>query len=78
MKEYYIGYSSTKKAYRCYNLRSHNIIEISSVTVDDTKPRKNKVQENEDEEETDDEEKYEDSQKEFLKEDKDKYSINAK
>ena len=62
----FLGYSSTKKEYRCYNLRSHKIIEITNVIVNETKPRKNKVQENED-----DAEKDEDSQKEeFLKKEK--------
>ena len=51
----FLGYSSTKKAYRCYNLRSHKIIESASVIVDDTKPRKIKVQENEDDDEEKDE-----------------------
>ena len=67
----FLGYSSTIKAYKCYNLRSHKILESTSVIVDDTKPRKNKIEENED-----DEEKDEDYQKEeFLKEEKDKDSI---
>ena len=78
-KGIFIGYSSTKKAYRCYNIRSHKIIESASVIVDDTNPRKIKIQDNVDDEETDDEEKDEDSQKEeFLKEDKDKDSIREK
>ena len=58
----FLGYSSPKRAYTCYNIVSHKIIESASVIVDDTKPRKTKIQENEDEE-TDDEEKDEDSQK---------------
>ena len=40
----FFGYSSTEKKYICYNLRSHKIIESTSVIVDDTKPRKNKDQ----------------------------------
>ena len=28
------GYSSTKKAYRCYNLRIHKIVESRDVKVD--------------------------------------------
>ena len=35
----FLGYYSTKKAYICYILRTHKIIESENVTVDDTKPR---------------------------------------
>jgi hypothetical protein len=31
------GYASTKKAYRCYNLRIHKIVESTDVKVDDIK-----------------------------------------
>ena len=50
----FIGYSSSKKAYRCYNLRLHKIVESADVTVDDLKTKKVKHQkitlDNEDEE----------------------------
>ena len=50
----FLGYASTKKAYRCYNLRLHKIVESVDVTVDDLKTKKVKHQEitldNEDEE----------------------------
>ena len=36
----FLGYSSTKKAYRCYNKRLHKIVESVDVKVDDIKPRK--------------------------------------
>ena len=36
----FLGYSSTRKAYICYNLKSHKIIESENVTADDTKPRR--------------------------------------
>ena len=49
-----LGYASTKKAYRCYNLRLHKIVESAYVTVDDLKIKKVKKQNttlvNEDEE----------------------------
>ena len=38
----FLGYSSTKNAYRCYNKRLQKIIEIADVKVDDIKPRKEK------------------------------------
>ena len=41
----FLGYSSTKKAYRCYNFRIHKIVEITDVKVDDLKTRKFKHQE---------------------------------
>ena len=44
----FLGYSSTKKAYKCYNLRLHKIIESENVTVGDTKPRIIQIQESED------------------------------
>ena len=36
----FLGYSSTKKAYRCYNKRLHEILESADVRVDDIKPRR--------------------------------------
>ena len=36
----FLGYSSTKKAYRCYNQRLHKIIESADVRVDDINPRR--------------------------------------
>ena len=44
----FLGYSPTKRAYRCYNLRLHKIIESENVTVDDTKPRRIQIQGSED------------------------------
>jgi hypothetical protein len=32
-----LGYASTKKAYRCYNIRLHKIVESAYVKVDDIK-----------------------------------------
>jgi hypothetical protein len=50
----FLGYASTKKAYRSYNLRLHKIVESVDVTVDDLKTKKVKHQkitlDNEDEE----------------------------
>ena len=33
----FLGYSSTKKAYRFYNKRLHNIVESAYVRIDDIK-----------------------------------------
>ena len=50
----FLGYASIKKAYICYNLRLHKIVESADVTVDDLKTKKVKHQkitlDNEDEE----------------------------
>ena len=51
----FLGYSSTKKEYRCYNLRSHKIIENANASIDDTKPRRIQIQGSVDDEEIDDE-----------------------
>ena len=54
----FLGYSSTKKAYRCYNIILHKIVESVDVTVDDLKTKKVKkqkitpVNENEEDEES--------------------------
>ena len=40
----FLGYSSTKKEYRCYNQRLHKIIESACVRVDDIKPIRIKSQ----------------------------------
>ena len=36
----FLGYPSTKKAYRCYNKRLHKIVESADVRVDNIKPRR--------------------------------------
>ena len=36
----FLGYSSNKRAYICYNLRLHKIIESANVIIDDITPRK--------------------------------------
>lgn len=41
----FLGYDSTKKAYRCYNLRLHKIVESEDVKVGDLKTKKIKHQE---------------------------------
>ena len=38
-EDIFLGYSSTKKAYICYNLRFHKIIESANVIVDDAKTK---------------------------------------
>ena len=50
----FLGYASTKKAYKCYNIILHKIVESADVIVDDLKTKKVKKQKttlvNEDEE----------------------------
>ena len=41
----FLGYASTKKAYRCYNLRLHKIVKSANVKMDDLKTKKIKHQE---------------------------------
>jgi hypothetical protein len=41
----FLGYASKKKAYICYNIRSHNIFESADVKVDDLKMIRIKSQE---------------------------------
>ena len=49
----FLGYSSTKKAYRCYNKRLHKIIESADVRVDDMKSRRIKIQDDDEGEKED-------------------------
>jgi hypothetical protein len=42
-----VGYSSTRKAYKCYNLRLNKVVESINVTVDETSGRKLKEEEKE-------------------------------
>ena len=35
----FLGYSSSKKAYRCFNKRLHKIVESADVRINDIKPR---------------------------------------
>jgi hypothetical protein len=56
-----VGYSSTRKSYKCYNLRLNKFLESINVTVDETCGRELKEEENESmeqlyEEEAEDEE----------------------
>ena len=41
------GYSSTRKAYKCYNLRLKEVVERISVTIDETGKPESKEEENE-------------------------------
>jgi transposase InsO family protein len=60
-KRVLVGYSSTRKAYKCYNLRLNKVVERIDVTIDEACGRELKEEENESmerlyEEETQDEE----------------------
>jgi hypothetical protein len=42
-----VGYSSTRKTYKCYNMRLNKVVEIINVTIDETCGRELKEEENE-------------------------------
>jgi hypothetical protein len=41
-----VGYSSTRKAYKCYNIRLNKVVESINVTIDETSRSKSKKEEN--------------------------------
>ena len=41
-----VGYSSTRKEYKCYNLRLNKVVESINVTIDETGRPKSKEEEN--------------------------------
>jgi hypothetical protein len=62
-----VGYSSTSKAYKCYNLRLNKVVESINVTIDETGRLESKKEENksmeqlfEEEDENEEEEEDED------------------
>jgi hypothetical protein len=62
-----VGYSSTIKSYKCYNLRLNKVVESIDVTIDETGRQELKEEENESmeqlyEEETKDEKEGEDKE----------------
>ena len=42
-----VGYSSTRKSYKCYNLRLNKVVEIINVTIDEIGKHELKEEENE-------------------------------
>jgi hypothetical protein len=65
-----VGYSSTRKAYKCYNLRLNKVVESINVKIDETSRPKSKEEENksmkqlfeeEDEKEEEEEDEYEEN-----------------
>ena len=63
------GYSSTRKSYKCYNLRLNKIVESINVTIDETGRPKSNEEENKsmeklfkEEDEKEVEEEYEDEE----------------
>jgi hypothetical protein len=42
-----VGYSSTRKAYKCYNMRLNKIVESINVTINETGRLESKEEENE-------------------------------
>ena len=67
-----VGYSSTRKSYKCYNLRLNKVVESINVTIDETGIPKSKKEENQSMEQLFEEE-YE---KEEEEEDEDEYEEN--
>ena len=71
----FLGYSSTKREYRCYNKRLHNIVESADVRVDDIKPRRERSHDsventnNEEKEELQEDESIHDEEEGIEKED---------
>jgi hypothetical protein len=68
-----VGYSSTWKAYKCYNLRLNKVVESINVTIDETSIPESKKEENksmeqlfEEEEQKEEEEEDEDEDEENL------------
>jgi hypothetical protein len=62
-----VGYSSTRKEYKCYNLRLNKVVENINITIDETSRQELKEEENESmeqlyEEETQDEKEGEDEE----------------
>jgi hypothetical protein len=62
-----VGYSSTRKAYKCYNLRLNKVVESINVTIDEMGRQELKEEENESmkqlyEEETKDKKEGEDEE----------------
>jgi hypothetical protein len=41
-----VGYSSTRKEYKCYNLRLNKVVESINVTIDETGRPESKKEEN--------------------------------
>jgi hypothetical protein len=41
-----VGYSSTRKEYKCYNLRLNKVVESINITIDETCRPKSKEEEN--------------------------------
>jgi hypothetical protein len=46
-KEVLVGYLSTRKEYKCYNLRLNKIVENINITINETRRTKSKEEENE-------------------------------
>jgi hypothetical protein len=68
-----VGYSSTRKSYKCYNLRLNKVVESINVTIDETGRPESKEEENESmeqlfEEEEEDEKEVEEEDEENLTE----------
>jgi hypothetical protein len=66
-----VGYSSTRKEYKCYNLRLNKVLKSINVTIDETGRPKSKEEENKSmkqplEEEVEDEKEVEDEDEENL------------
>jgi chromatin remodeling complex protein RSC6 len=73
-----VGYSSTRKAYKCYNLRLNKLVERINVTIDEIGRQELKEKENESveqlyEEEAENEKEVEGEDEEDMKKNKSKF-----
>ena len=76
-KGVFVGYSCTRKTYKCYNLRLTKVVERINVTIDETCRQKLKEEENESmkqlyEEEEEDEKEVEGEDEEDMTKSKEK------
>jgi hypothetical protein len=46
-KEVLVGYSSTRKSYKCYNQRLNKVVESINITIDERSGQELKEEENE-------------------------------
>jgi hypothetical protein len=73
-----VGYSSTRKAYKCYNMILNKVVERINVTIDEIGRPESKQEENESmeqlfEEEAEDEKEVEEEDEENLTEEEEQY-----
>ena len=68
-----VGFSSTSKAYKCYNLRLNKVVESINVTIDETGRSESKEEENKSMEQL-----FEEEAKDEVEEEDEKNTIETK